>query len=336
MKVARFLVAAVLALGAVHVGLAQQNQAAGSGLDVVKVRPNFFVLAGAGGNVAVNIGPDGVIVVDTGTAERADAVIAEIKKLTPLPVRYIINTSDDPDHIGGNEKVALAGRSLFLRGNLGPGGGAGGGNTGINNNGAASIIGAENMYLRMSESGKYATVGQPTESFQRRLKVMYLNDQSIQIIHPSSAHTDGDSLVLFRQADVIVAGDVFDMTKFPVIDLARGGSIKGELEILNQLIDLAVPSIPLPWKEGGTTVIPGHGRLAEQAELVEYRDMVTIVTDRVQDMINQRMTLDQIKAAKPTKGWDRRFGSDSGAWTTSMFIEAVYKSLTAAPKTPRT
>ena len=320
----------MLAVGAAHGVIAQQ--AGGRSLEVIKLRPNFYMLAGAGGNIGVQLGSDGVIVVDSGSGESADAVMAEIQKLTPLKVRYIINTSDDDDHVGGNEKLARAGESLFIRNNLGPGGG---GNTAINNDGAASIIGTENMFLRISgatgEPSRYPTIAQPTETFARRLKVMYLNDESIQILHPPAAHTDGDAIVLFRQSDVIVAGDVFDMTRFPMIDIGRGGSVQGEIDVLNQLIDLAVPSIPLPWKAGGTTVIPGHGRVSEQAELVEYRDMVTIVRDRIKDMIDRRMTLDQIKAASPTKGWSRRFGSESGPWTTNMFVEAVYKSLTTGP-----
>jgi cyclase len=332
MKGARLLAAAALALGAAEAVVAQQTPAAGSGLEVIRLRPSFYMIAGAGGNVGVHVGPDGVIVVDAGSTDRADAVAREIRALTPLPVRYIINTSDDDDHIGGNEKMARAGQSLFLRNNLGPGGG---GNTAINNDGAASIIGTENMYLRMSGLSKYPTVAQPTETFARRLKVMYLNDESIQIMHSAPAHTDGDAMVLFRQSDIIMTGDVFDMTRFPVIDLSRGGRVQGEIAVLNQLIDLAVPSIPLPWKEGGTLVVPGHGRVSQQAELVEYRDMVTVVRDRVQDMINQHMTLDQIQKASPTKGWDRRFGADSGAWTTAMFVEAVYKSLTAEPQSPK-
>jgi cyclase len=333
MRATRFLTAAALALGAVHVGLAQQSPAAPSGLEVNQVGPKFYVISGPGANVAVNIGSDGVIVVDSGLAATADAVLAEIRKLTPLRIRYIINTSEDDDHVGGNEKLARAGESLFLAGNLGPGGG---GNTGITNEGAASIIGTEHMFLRMSATSKYATVAQPTETFARRQKVMYLNDESVRIIHPDSAHTDGDAIVLFRQSDVLVTGDPFDMTRFPMIDLARGGSVQGEIDVLNQLVDLAVPSIPLPWKEGGTTVVPGHGHLSQQAELVEYRDMVTIIRDRIQSLINDHMTLDQIQKADPTRGWDRRFGATSGPWTTAMFVEAVYKSLTVGTTKAKT
>ena len=333
MKSVQLLALATMACASVHLGIAQQNERAGSQLEVIKVRSNFYMIAGAGGNIGVSIGSDGVIVVDTGSTASADAVLEEIRKLSPLRIRYIINTSDDDDHVGGNEKLAVAGQSLFGN-NLGPGGAN---NTAINNGGAASIIGTENVFSRMSGRvpPRYAAAALPTETFARPQKVMYLNDESIQIIHPASAHTDGDAMVLFRQSDVIVTGDTFDMTRFPIIDIARGGSVQGEIDVLNQLIDLAVPSIPLPWKDGGTIVVPGHGRLSQQAELVEYRDMVTIIRDRIRDMINQRMTLDQIRKASPTKGWDRRFGSDSGAWTTSMFVEAVYQSLTAAPQVSR-
>jgi cyclase len=333
MRLSRHIAAAALALGTVHTGLAQQGPTTAAGLEVNQLRPKFYVISGAGANVAVNVGPDGVIVVDSGSASNADAVLAEIRKLTPLRIRYIINTSEDDDHVGGNEKFARAGESLFIPGNLGPGGG--GGNTGISNEGAASIVGTENMFLRMSAAAKYATVAQPTETFARKQKVMFLNDESVLIMHPESAHTDGDAIVLFRQSDVLVTGDLFDMTRFPVIDVERGGSVQGEIDVLNQLIDLAVPSIPLPWKEGGTTVVPGHGRLSQQAEIVEYRDMVTIIRDRVQSLIDDHMTLEQIQKADPTRGWDRRFGATSGPWTTSMFVDAVYKSLTAGAKTSK-
>jgi glyoxylase-like metal-dependent hydrolase (beta-lactamase superfamily II) len=332
MQAARLVMVALLALSSIDTGLAQRSGQDATGLEVIKVRPAFYVIAGAGGNIGVNIGPDGVIVTDGGTAAAAVGVVDEIRRLTPKRIRYIINTSDDDEHVGGNETLAKAGESLYLRGNLGPGDTTG---TTINNGGAASIVGTENMFLRMSASGKYAVVGQPTETFARSLKVMALNDESIQIIHPAAAHTDGDAIVLFRQSDVLLTGDVFDMTRFPMIDLSRGGSIRGEIEVLNQLIDLAIPSIPLPWKDGGTIVVPGHGRLSQQAELVEYRDMVTIITDRIEDLIRQGMTLGAIQRANPTKGWDRRFGSTTGSWTTAMFVEAVHKSLTAGDTRPQ-
>jgi glyoxylase-like metal-dependent hydrolase (beta-lactamase superfamily II) len=146
-------------------------------------------------------------------------------------------------------------------------------------------------------------------------------------MHQPAAHSDGDAMVFFRRSDVIMAGDILDTTRFPVIDVEKGGSIQGEIDALNQLIKLAIPSIPLAWKEGGTAVIPGHGFICDQADIVEYRDTVVIIRDVIQDMIKQGLTLAQIKEANPTLGYRSRYGAESGPWTTNMFVEAVYQSL---------
>jgi glyoxylase-like metal-dependent hydrolase (beta-lactamase superfamily II) len=159
---------------------------------------------------------------------------------------------------------------------------------------------------------------------------MYLNGEGIQVIHYPSAHSDGDSVVFFRRADVVVAGDILDLRRFPVIDAASGGSIQGEIDALNALLDLAIPAMPLIYKDDRTYVVPGHGRIADHAELVEYRDMVTVIRDRIKSMIDKGLTLEQVKAANPTQGYRARYGADSGPWTTDMFVEAIYRSLTAA------
>ena len=304
---------------------AQQNPAAAGGVRAMHIRPNFYVLVGAGANIGVLTGEDGLVLVDAGLAMKASAVLGVLKTLSDKPIRYIIDTSPDPDHVGGNEQLAKAGASLFPN-NAGNGfflaAGA------VSNSGAASIISTEKLYARMSAptgiETAYPVVAWPTETFTRKQKVMFLNDEGIQVIAEPGAHTDGDSIVLFRRTDVIVAGDIFDTTRFPVIDVDRGGTVQGEIDALNRLIDMAIPSIPLPWKEGGTLVVPSHGRVSEQAELVEYRDMVVIVRDRIQDLLKNRMTLDQIKAAAPTAGWSRRYGAGSA----NLFVEAIYKSLT--------
>ncbi len=310
----------VLCLGTMPLISAQQNQSPGEALRVLPVRGNIHMIAGAGGNIAVQIGPDGVVLVDTGTGDAADAVIAAIRKLTPQPIRYIISTGPDADHLGGNEKVAKAGRSFF-RGMA-------------SNAGGASIIGTETLLLRISAPtgsvAPFPVAVWPTDTFTQRQRSFYLNHEGIQVLYEPAAHTDSDAMVMFRRSDVIVTGDIFDITRFPVIALDKGGSIQGEINALNHLLELTIPSIPLPYLEdGGTQVIPGHGRICEEAEVVEYRDMVTIIRDRVQDMIKNGMTLDQIQAANPTIGYRRRYGSDSGPWTTQMFVEAVYKSLIA-------
>jgi glyoxylase-like metal-dependent hydrolase (beta-lactamase superfamily II) len=161
---------------------------------------------------------------------------------------------------------------------------------------------------------------------------MFLNGEGIEILHQPAAHTDGDSFVFFRRSDVVLAGDVLDTTRFPVIDLARGGSIDGEIAALNRLIDLAIPSVPIVSREAGTIVVPGHGRLCDQLDVVEYRDMVSIIRDRVRDLRDAGMTLDQVKSASPARGYTRRYGAESGSWTTSNFIEAIYNSLPRATK----
>jgi cyclase len=167
----------------------------------------------------------------------------------------------------------------------------------------------------------------PTETFDYSRKYMYLNGEGIEVLHQPAAHTDGDVLVFFRRSDTVVSGDILDTTRFPVIDVARGGTITGEIAALNRLVELAIPSVPIVSREAGTLVIPGHGRVCDQTDVVEYRDMVTIIRDRVRDLIRAGMSLDQIKAASPARGYTGRYGSDSGPWTTNRFVEAIYQSL---------
>jgi glyoxylase-like metal-dependent hydrolase (beta-lactamase superfamily II) len=131
--------------------------------------------------------------------------------------------------------------------------------------------------------------------------------------------------VMFRRSDVIVTGDAFDMTSFPRIDLANGGSVKGTIDALNLLLDLTVPSKAL--QEGGTYLIPGHGRIADEHDLVVYRDMLVIVSDRIRALMAKKMTLEQVKAARPALDYEGRYGSDAGPWTTAAFIEAIYRDL---------
>lgn len=311
--------AALLTIG----GLAGQQTPAGS-LEVLQLRPNFYMIGGAGANIGFQVGADGVVVVDSGSASNVDAVLAAIRKVTTQPIRYIINTSADPDHVGGNAAIAKAGQTLFTQT-----GGAGVAADFLG--GGASILSAEQVLTRMSGStGKpspFPLAAWPTETFNQPRKYMYLNDEGIEILRQPAAHTDGDAIVFFRRSDVVVAGDVLDTTRFPVIDTARGGTIAGEIAALQKLVDTAIPSVPIVSREVGTLVIPGHGRICDQLDIVEYRDMVTIIRDRVRDLIKQGLTLDQIKAATPARGYTRRYGSNTGPWTTNNFIEAIYSSM---------
>ena len=310
------------------VGVAAQAQ--NGDLDVVQLRPNFYVIGGAGGNVVVQLGPEGVILVDSGSTERADQVLAAIRRLTDLPIRYIINTSMDADHTGGNEKLARAGLSIL------PGAvvaGAGLGDDVVSNFGRASVLAHENVLGRMSApTGRQSPVASglwPTKTFAYHQYSMYLNGEGIQVIHQPAAHTDGDTIVFFRRGDVIATGDIIDTTRWPVIDTKRGGTVQGELDALNRLMDMTVYNLPLQWKADRTFLVPGHGHVYDKLDLLEYRDAVTIVRDRVQDLIDEGKTLPQVKAANPTLGYRSQYGADSGPWTTDMFVEVIYNELSA-------
>jgi cyclase len=293
------------------------------GLDILQLRPNFYLIAGAGSNIGVQVGPDGLVVIDSGNAARASAVVTAIRALSPQPIRYVINTSADPDHVGGNQVVAQAGQTILNLNNAVL--------SGLTNGGAAAVLAAEGVLRRMSaptgQVSPFPAAAWPTETFHGRRSYMYLNAEGIETLHQPAAHSDSDSMVFFRRSDVVMAGDVVDTTRFPMIDVDRGGSINGEIAALNRLVDLAIPSFPLVWQEGGTYVIPGHGRVYEQLDVVEYRDMVTIIRDRVKALIDQGRSLEQVQAARPAQGYARQYGSDTGRWTTQKFVEAVYTSL---------
>ena len=297
-------------------------------IETLKLRPNIFMIAGSGGNIAVQVGDLGAVLVDTGSAQTADRALEEIRKISPLPVRYIINTSADPDHVGGNEKLATTGLSLIP-----PARNRNGVASLIANGGGAAILATDNVLARMSAptgvKSPYPTAAWPSDTFSEDEKDTYLNGEGIQVFFKPAAHSDGDVIVFFRRSDVLVAGDILDEDKFPVIDVAKGGSIQGEIDALNFIIDMTIPELPMTWQEGGTLVIPGHGRICDEADVVEYRDMITIIRDVVASMIKKGMTLDQIKAADPTKEYRPRYGAETGPWTTNMFVEAVYKSLVA-------
>jgi glyoxylase-like metal-dependent hydrolase (beta-lactamase superfamily II) len=291
-----------------------------AGFESIQIRPNVHVIFGAGANVTVHVGEDGLVVVDSGSSEKAASLLDVIKTISSRPIRLVINTSADFDHVGGNAVIGGAGIGLspdpFGAGNH------------------ATVLAHENVLLRLSALGANGTEAPfptkmlPNDTFTSRYRSMYVNDDAVQVIRQTGAHSDSDLMVLFRKADVIATGDVIDLRHFPVIDPAKGGSIQGELEALNRLLtELVVPNVPLVLRSGGTFVVPGHGYVSDYGEVVEYRDMVTVIKDTIQELVDKGQTLAQVKAANPAKGYRGRFGNDSGAWTTDMFVEAVYNGL---------
>jgi len=304
-----------------------------AGLEVLQVRPDFYLIATPVSNVGVQIGPDGIVVVNSGTQDASADVLGAIQKLTRAPLRYIINTSADADLVGGNRTLSKAGLrlgALTVRAGRPPG-----------PDDAAFIMAHENVLNRVRGlTPSLPAEAWPSETFDDERKALSFNGEGIEVLHQPAAHTDGDTVVFFRRSDVVVAGHIVDATRFPVIDVARGGTVQGEIAALNRVIQLAIPAGPylgipngaietstavLP---GGTEVLTGRGRIYRQIDVVNYRDMVVIITDTIQHMIDQKMTLEQIKAAAPAKAWEPQFGAKSGPWTTNDFVEAIYRSLT--------
>ncbi|MBI4263680.1 MAG: MBL fold metallo-hydrolase [Acidobacteria bacterium] len=298
------------ALGVV-VAAQENGTAAAADVRVLQVRDGIYMVAGAGGNVTVQVGGDGILLVDTGRAAMGDQVLAAIRTISNAPIRQIVLTHDHPDSAGGVATLRTAGDAV-LGGNFG--GRAG-----------AAILAHENAWLRMSAGG-LPPAALPTDTYHVRRHDFSFNGEPVEILHQPRAHTDGDSMVLFRRSDVISTGDIFSTTRYPVIDVASGGSINGVIDALNRLLEI---TIPRTLQEDGTLVIPGDGRLCDEGDVNWYRYMVTVIRDRVQDMATRGMTLEQVKAARPTLEYDGRYGSETGPWTTEMFIEAVYRGVSA-------
>jgi glyoxylase-like metal-dependent hydrolase (beta-lactamase superfamily II) len=298
-------------------GKGKQAKAAAKGQEVgtIKVQGNVYMIVAPGGNVVVQTGSWGVLVVDTPAEGFSDAVIAEIRKLSSEPIRYVLNTS--LDHTDTNAEISRAGAPI-TGGNLGA----------VAFENGATIVAHENVLARMSNVPEGQKVPNadalPTTTYNEGQKEVFFNEEPVLAMFQPNAHTDGDSVVFFRRSDVIAAGDILDMTSFPHIDIAKGGNVEGVIKALNVILDLCIPR---HHHERGTYVIPGHGRLTDEHDVLEYRDMVTIVRDRVKNLIGKGQNLAQVTATKPTYEYDARWGSTTGAWTTDMFVEAVYKSL---------
>ena len=286
-------------------GLSQAQQNDNVQVHILPVQGSVYMLIGGGANTTLQVGKDGVAVVDTQVADMASKVVTAIRTLSPMPIRYIVNTDASADHAGGNAAlVKLAGAM-------------------------PRIIANDHVLNRMSlrpPGGQpaFAEADWPNDEYFAPTKDFFFNNEAVVVYHMPAAHTDGDSIVFFRRSDVLSVGNIFTPDTYPVIDVAKGGTVQGEIDALNRILELTVPA---KYQEGGTYVIPGRGRLCEEADVVEYRDMVTIIRDRIQDLMRKGKTLAQVKAARPTLDYDTQYGATSGSWNTDMFIEAIYKSL---------
>ena len=312
------LLAAVVAVGTVGV-VAQQN------FDDVEVQwlhvqGNIYMLVGAGGNITLSVGDDGVLVVDTQFEGMAEKNIAAIREIAGTrPIRYIVNTHAHPDHIGGNAQIAAAGAQVVAGNFAGQIAFRTGGGT------PAFIMAHENTLNRiigMDPAPPFEAW--PTDTFFTAAKDFFFNGEAIFLLHQPNAHTDGDILVHYRESDVVAAGDLYFTTGFPFIDIDSGGSLNGVVNAANNILEITVPADK---QEGGTYVVPGHGRLADEADVVEYRDMLTIIRDRLVAMIDDGMTLEQVLESNVVLDYEARYGSEDGFNPTSRFLTNAYNSL---------
>ena len=291
-------------------------------LTTIHVQGNVYVIHGLGGNVAVQIGDTGVLMVNTGLEQNSARLIAAIRKLSDKPLQYIINTCVHPDQTGGNQALRKIGVTITGANVTGDIADAGQG---------AQIIAHENVLDRMSApTGRKAAApadAWPTDTYVSGQKEVFFNEEPVEVRWQPAAHTDGDSLAIFRRSDVVATGDIFNTDSYPFIDVERGGTIQGEIDALNNIIDIAIPKHE---EEGGTYIIPGHGRICDEFDVVEYRDMVTIVRDRVRNAIKKGMTLEQIKAAGFTRDYDARWSAREGPGTGANFVTSIYRSLPAS------
>jgi glyoxylase-like metal-dependent hydrolase (beta-lactamase superfamily II) len=295
-------------------------------IHVLPVRGRVYMLVGAGGNITVQVGDENLFVVDTGSPQISDDVLAAMRTISSKPILFVVDTSADDDHAGGNAAISKAGWALPDENGVAS-------DLGLSLPSGATVIAHLNVLNRMSATtGKEApkpSAAWPGFTYETVDLKLY-NSEPVIIHHMPAAHTDGDSTVFFRGSDVVSTGELFTPTHYPVIEVEKGGTVQGTIDALNGVIDLLVPR---EYEEGGTYVIPGHGRVCDRSEVSNYRDMVTIIRDRIQAMLKKGMTLDQVKAAKPTLDYDGIYGVDTGPWTTTMFIETVYRELSKGNST---
>jgi len=328
---------------------------------VMPVQGNVYMLIADGTNITASVGRDGIAIVNTGSAQMTDKVLTALSELAKSvvsppatntcfgancpgmpswsspyfnavvasprparPIRYIINTSAAPEHVGGNEKLAAS--ANFRRA-----GGAGGFGSAVREIGtAATIVAHDGVLTAMSTPADKAAAAPeaawPVDTFFDDFYKLseYVNGEPVILYHAKAANTDGDSFAFFRHSEVIAAGNLFSTISYPLVDTAKGGTIQGVIDGLNQILDLSVAEYR---SQGGTWIVPGRGRLSDTADVASYRNMLVMIRDRIRDLKKQGKTLEQVKAARPTLDFDGRYGATTGPWTTNMFIEAVYKTV---------
>jgi cyclase len=301
---------------------AAPNQAplAADEVRVWPIRDNVYMLVSRAGNSTIQIGDDGVLVVDTMSAELSTHLLGAIESVTDRPIRYVIDTHAHEENMGGNAVIAEAGSTRT--------GGVVVAQIGADIVETAAILAHENVLNRVSaptgEDPLFPYPDWPTETYYNDRRDFSFNGEGVVVRHVPTAHTDGDSIVFLRRSDVISAGGVYDTTAYPFIDSDNGGSIQGTIAALNTIIDIAITDAD---HQGGTMIVPARGRLSDEMDVVEYRDMLVIIRDRIEDMIEHGMSVREVVRARPTVDYDARYGAIDGPWTTNAFVETIYRDL---------
>ncbi len=291
---------ALVAMSSAATLVAQQQDFSKVEIKTTKLASNFYTLEGSGGTVGVLAGPDGVLMVDGQFAPLSDKIAAAIKQISPAPIRILANTHVHGDHTGGNENFAKMGAMIVARPEL-------------------------RARLEKPAPGANGAPGTPAPpgalpmlTFDSPI-TFHMNGEEVQLIPIPSAHTDGDTLVKFAKADVIMTGDFYRSLGYPNIDRANGGSLNGMLAGLNKIVELAGPS---------TKIVPGHGTVVDRAAVTAHRDMIVSIRDKIAPMVKKGMTLEQVSASKPTADYDAKV---PGVGTTGdRFIGQLYAELKPA------
>jgi glyoxylase-like metal-dependent hydrolase (beta-lactamase superfamily II) len=282
---------------------------------VLHVQGNVYLIHGAGPNIAMQVGEQAVVLVDSGPANMSEAIRAAIRTVSNKPIGFIVNTSYGRDRTGGNGNLKTGGFYMLTSAN--------------EQRAEAAMVAHQSVLDRMTELDAPGP-DMPRDTYDEPSWKLFANNEPVILEHLPNAHSDGDSLVFFRRSDVVALGEIYDANRYPVIDEKAGGSLNGILKALNHVLrDIAVAKEN---EEGGTYIIPGRGHIADRNDLANYRDMLTVIRDRIQDAVKKGRTLEQVKASRPTFDYDGGFGADSGPWTTNMFIEAVYRELSRKGK----
>jgi len=271
-------------------------------IQTIKAADGIYMLTGKGGNIGLSTGTDGVFLIDDQFAPLTDKILAAITQVSDKPVKFVLNTHWHPDHTGGNENLGSSGTVIIAHDNV------------------RKRLSVDNFIeLFNMQSPAMATAGLPVITFGDAV-TFHLNGEEILVRHMVSAHTDGDAIVHFKQANVIHAGDTYFSGMYPFIDGNSGGSNDGYIKAVDQVLALA---------DDKTVIIPGHGPISNKQELTAWRDMLKTIIDRIRAMVRENASLQQVQAGMPTRAFDEKYGG--GFFNNETFVKMLYQNMTQDP-----